>query len=193
MRAATVLALCVFVLAGACSTPARVAESAEAAAPPPSCVARIAAELPPISPLEQQSLVIETFGACSDAMVALWVDRTGRRGAPGSVQALHLARLSDYGARVRDAASADAAIHSIYDRLEMDGSRLVETWAALQRAGDQPDGASWRGTPLSRSEYQRIMSGSSRLMLIPTDGGRAKLVAWDESAESWIDVIYYGD
>ncbi len=191
MRAALVFVLCAFGLAGACAASARVPENAETGVS--SCASRMVAELPLLGQHERQSLVIETFGECSDAMVAIWVDRLGRRGIPGSVQVLHLARLSDFGVRTSDAASADAAIHAIYDRLETDGSRYVETWAALQRAGDQPDGASWRGTPLSRDEYQRIMSGAPRLMLIPTDGGRAKLVAWDEANEVWTDAIYYGD
>ncbi|MCA8885372.1 MAG: hypothetical protein R3C31_03745 [Hyphomonadaceae bacterium] len=150
-------------------------------------------DLAPLGRYEPQRLVIESYGVCDDAMVAIWIDRTGRRDIPGSVQVLHLARLADFDGRTPDVESAAAAIRSIFDRIETDGARHVETWSALQRAGDQPNGGSWRGTTLSRSEYQRITSSSSRLMLIPTDRGRAKLVAWDDDNEVWVDLIYYGD
>ncbi|MEZ5959344.1 MAG: hypothetical protein R3C30_02810 [Hyphomonadaceae bacterium] len=150
-------------------------------------------ELPMLSRFERQMLVVEIYGECGDGMVAIWADRLGRHDIPGSVQVLHLARLSDYGGRVQDNDATQAAVQSIRGRVEIDGARYVETWAALERAGDQPGGAPWRGTPLSRSEYERITTTSPRFMLIPTDSGRAKLVAWDEANEVWVDVIYYGD
>jgi hypothetical protein len=194
MRATLVFVLCFSVLAGVCSASARPpAEEVAIPTSPPGCAARTTTELPLLDRFEQQSLVVEVYGECRDAMVAIWADRMGRHDTPGSVQVLHLARLSDFGVRAPDPLSTEVAVHSILERVEMDGSRYVETWAALQRAGDQPDGAPWRGTPLSRSEYQRVTTSSPRFMLIPTDGARAKLVAWDDANEVWVDVIYYGD
>ncbi len=194
MRLALILSFCISTLATACAASARTpVEEAAISAPTPACAARTTAELPLLGRFEQQSLVVDVYGECSDVMVAIWADRLGRHDIPGSVQVLHLARLDDFGMRAHDAQSAETAAHLILERVEMDGAQHAETWVALQRAGDQPGGASWRGTPLSRSEYQRITTTSPRFMLIPTDGGRAKLVAWDEGNEAWVDVIYYGD
>lgn len=141
---------------------------------------------------ESQNLVVESFGPCADALLLIWIDRPDRRHI-GDAQALRLARLAHYGRSFSDLEGARVAVNDVVSRVELDARDGIETWSALQRAGDQPGGAPWRGTPLQRSDYERIAAAGTRALLIPTDATRYTLVAWDDEVAAWVDVIYYGD
>jgi hypothetical protein len=139
-----------------------------------------------------ESLVVESLGPCPDALVLIWIDRPDRRHI-GDAQALHLARLAQYGRSFRDLEGARVAVDDVVSRIELDARSGIETWSDLQHAGDQPGGAPWRGTPLQRTDYERIAAAGTRVLLIPTDATRYTLVAWDDEVAAWVDVIYYGD
>jgi len=156
------------------------------------CDSAISRELAPLNQFENQALTVEAFGACDDPKLLIWIDRLEANRA-GRVQVIHMARLSVYGSTTFTPAAAESEVAAINARVETDASRYFETWEELERAGEQPDGMPWRGTPLSRADYERIVASGARAMLIPTDGARGTLVAWDDSIEQWVDLIYYGD
>ena len=69
----------------------------------------------------------------------------------------------------------------------------IEAWAKLHAEDDAPGGASWSGTRLAKPDHDRIRSSAKHILLIPTDTTRAKLTAWDDANEEWVDMVYYGD
>ena len=153
---------------------------------PPHCNARATRTLPPVTHDERQTLVVESFGACADPLLLVWIDRPS-----GHVQEIHLARLSEYAQRASTPRAARAAVRNILARVERKRRADFETWDQLVAGAESPGG--WRGTPLSKAEYKRITSSTARVLLIPTDATRAKLIAWDDTNEEWVDVVYYGD
>ena len=152
----------------------------------PFCNARATRALAPVTHGERQTLVVESFGSCADPMVLVWVDRP-----KGSVQEIHLARLSAYVQHAHTPKAAKAAVKDILARVERKRRRDFETWDQLIAGAESPAG--WRGTPLAKAAYKRITASTVSVLLVPTDATRAKLIAWDGTNEEWVDVVYYGD
>lgn len=165
-----------------------ISASAIAKPHPTDCNTRVTRALPAFENGEKQTLVVESFGTCADPLVLVWIDQPHDR-----VEDLHFARLSAYRMRARSPAKVATAVKAILSQIKTRRTSDFETWQRLQAAGDSPGGGSWRGTPLSKPDYERITSSAILILLIPTDSGRAKLVAWDASVEEWVDVVYYGD
>lgn len=150
------------------------------------CEARTTRALSGVEHGARQTLVVQSFGACSDPLLVIWIDRPG-----GRVQQLHFATLSAHERRALTPRRAGAAVASIMARIEPKTASGFESWAELQASGES--GGSWHGTRLSKAEYERITASAKHVLLVPTDATRAKLIAWDGTNQEWVDVVYYGD
>lgn len=165
-----------------------IATGAANANPPPQCDARSVRALAPVEPRAQQTLVVESFGACADPLLVIWIDRP-----PTRVQHLHFARLTAYAPSARTKGAVTKAVEDIMVRIERRPASDIEAWTKLHAEGDAPGGGSWAGTRLARPDHDRIRSSAKHVLLIPTDATRAKLIAWDDANEEWVDMVYYGD
>jgi hypothetical protein len=152
----------------------------------PQCEARVTRALGDVARHEPQTLVVQTFGACADPLLVIWIDRPA-----GRVQQLHFARLSAHERRARTPRTVRAAVRRVMAQIASKKASAFETWAELQASGES--GGGWHGTRLSQPDYERITASASHVLLVPTDATRAKLVAWDGENEEWADVVYYGD
>ncbi len=135
--------------------------------------------------------MIESFGdRCKDARLVIYVKTATNQWAP-----LIVSLVSDYGSEPKSPAELHAALKEVAARIEGPMMSRLETWVEIQRAATQPEGNPWRGTPLVKSEYERLLNAKPRYVYIPTDGVRAKLVVWDEHAYGGrpVDFVYYGD
>ena len=179
------LAVLILMLAALTLSPASGAVNAN---PPPHCDARAVRALGPVEPRAQQTLVVESFGACADPLLVIWIDRP-----PGRVQHLHFARLAAYAPGARTRRAAAQAVADIMARIEPRPASAIESWTKLHAEDDAPGGASWAGTRLAKPDHDRIRSSAKHILLIPTDTTRGKLTAWDDTNEEWVDMVYYGD
>jgi hypothetical protein len=152
----------------------------------PQCDARATRTLGEVARHEPQTLVVQAFGACSDPLLVIWIDRPA-----GRVQQLHFARLATHDRRARTPRTVRAAIRRILTQIAPKKASAIETWSELQASGES--GGSWHGTRLSEAEYERITASAKHLLLVPTDATRAKLIAWDDTNQEWVDVVYHGD
>jgi hypothetical protein len=143
------------------------------------------------SPDKPDTFVVESFGdTCKDARLAIYVKTATNQWAP-----LIISLVSDYGSEPKNPVDLRATLKDVADRIEGPMLSRLETWAEIQRAATQPEGNPWRGTPLVKAEYERLLNAKPRYVYIPTDGVRAKLVVWDEHAYGGrpVDFVYYGD
>jgi hypothetical protein len=70
----------------------------------------------------------------------------------------------------------------------------LETWDSLQKAGK--DGSPWRGNPLTKAEYERLLKARPRAIIIPTDPARGMMWVWDAPGgllKRPVPFTYYGD
>lgn len=137
------------------------------------------------------TFVVESFGAtCADAKVLVYLMT-----AESGWHALHIGELGNFAGGEVTPASLAPALKEIAGRIELGQRAQLEPWAQLQKAGTQPDGAPWRGTPLARAEYERLLKQRPRTVIVPTDAARGKLIAWDGGGFMGrpVDLVYYGD
>lgn len=137
------------------------------------------------------TFVVESFGErCPDARLVIYVKTASNQWAP-----LIISQVSDYGSEPKNPAELQTALKEVASRIEGPMLSRLETWAEIQRAATQPEGNPWRGTPLVKAEYERLLKAKPRYVYIPTDAVRAKLVVWDDHAYGGrpVDFVYYGD
>jgi hypothetical protein len=137
------------------------------------------------------TFVVESFGdTCKHARLVIYVKTATNQWAP-----LIVSLVNDYGSEPKNPTELRAALKDVADRIEGPMLSRLETWAEIQRAATQPEGNPWRGTPLVKAEYERLLNAKPRYVYIPTDAIRAKLVVWDEHGYGGrpVDFVYYGD
>lgn len=142
-------------------------------------------------PGAKDTFVVEIIGkSCADARVLISLEVKD-----GDVFPLAIRNLSDFSERTPiDQAAAAAAVKEAASRIDSAMQTPLESWADLERAGTQPDGAPWRGTPLTRGEYERLLKLKPRYVIVPTDFTRNKLVVWDPHGMGRpVDFVYFGD
>lgn len=139
------------------------------------------------------TFIVESFGPnCADAKVLIYM-----KTAESGWHALHIGKLENFSGAGSGLTPADlpSTLKEIASRIEPGAQIRMETWAQLQRAGEQPGGAPWRGTPMAKVEYERILKMRPRTIIVPTDAARGKLVAWDGGGFMGrpVDFVYFGD
>lgn len=135
--------------------------------------------------------VVETVGKnCADARLLVSLET-----AEGRIYPLVLEKLANFGEQsTSDQQGAVAAVKEAASRIDSSMQTPLESWADLEKAGTQPEGAPWRGTPLTRAEYERLLKLKPRSVIVPTDFTRNKLVVWDPHGSGRpVDFVYYGD
>lgn len=139
------------------------------------------------------TFVVESFGQnCRDAKLLIYV-----KTAESGWHALHIGELENFSGSGSGLtpATLPAALKEIASRIEPGRATHLESWAQLERAGQQPGGMPWRGTPMTKAEYERVLKARPRTLIVPTDAARGKLMAWDGGGYRGrpIDFVYYGD
>jgi len=137
------------------------------------------------------TFVVESVGdRCKDARIFIYVKTSTGQWAP-----LLVGQFGDLAAWPKVVQQIPPRLQDIADRIEGPMLSRLETWAEIQRAATQPEGNPWRGTPLVKAEYERLLNAKPRYIYIPTDAVRAKLVVWDEHGYGGrpVDFVYYGD
>jgi hypothetical protein len=137
------------------------------------------------------AFVVEAFGPrCADAKVVIYI-KTAEQGW----HALHMGELAVFADRDVTPANLPAVLKDIAARIEAPANPRLETWDELQKAGTQPGGAPWRGTPLTKAEYERLRKAKPRAAIVPSDASRGMMYVWEEGGMLGRPVAYvfYGD
>jgi hypothetical protein len=137
------------------------------------------------------TFVVESFGPrCAGAKLIIYI-----KSAEEGWHALHLGELANFADREVTPVNLKTVLKEIVDRIDGPGSPRFETWDELQKAGTQPDGAPWRGTPLTKAEYERLRLAKPRAAIIPTDSARGMMYVWEkgEMLGRPVAYVYYGD
>jgi hypothetical protein len=137
------------------------------------------------------TFVVEAFGAtCADAKVLVYI-KTAEQGW----HAVHIGELANFASEEVSPRKLTAALKEIADRIEAPRQKRFETWDELQKAGTQPEGAPWRGTPLTKIEYERLRGAKPRAVIVPTDASRGAMYVWATDAMMGrpVPFVYYGD
>ncbi|HAH10547.1 MAG TPA: hypothetical protein DCL54_11795 [Alphaproteobacteria bacterium] len=134
--------------------------------------------------------VVESIGStCDQARVTIYVRTVESGWFP-----LLISEVSAFGGVVKNHGEMAKAIKEIADRIEPPQRANLESWEDLQKAGSQPEGNPWRGTPLIQAEYVRLFKQKPRFVIIPTDAARGKMVVWDDAIFGRpVDYVFYGD
>lgn len=135
--------------------------------------------------------VVEAFGAnCADAKLVIYI-KTAEQGW----HALHIGELTNFASEEVKPARLQATLKDIAGRIETATKLQFETWEQLQRAGTQPNGAPWRGTQLSKAEYEKLRLAKPRGVIVPTDAARGTLYIWAENdfLGRPVAFVHYGD
>jgi hypothetical protein len=133
--------------------------------------------------------IVESFGAsCADARLLIYVRTVDHGWHP-----LVIAPFTEYLDASLGPAELPEALAEIAGRIEGPMMSRLETWSEIQRASTQPQGNPWRGTPLVRTEYERLYNSKPRYVFVPVAPPRAKLVVWDEQGRRPVDFVFYGD
>jgi hypothetical protein len=137
------------------------------------------------------TFVVESFGPrCADAKFVIYM-----KSAEQGWHALHIGELSSIAGEDVTQKNLVAVLKEIADRIEPARMARLETWDELQKAGTQPGGAPWRGTPLPKAEYERLRKLKPRQAIVPTDASRGMLYVWEPGGMLGRPVAYvfYGD
>ena len=97
--------------------------------------------------------IVESFGKqCSDARVVIYV-----KTADAGWHVLMIGELMNFAGADVTPATLASSLKEIAGRIEPSRMKRFETWAELKKAETQPGGNPWHGTPLVRTEYERIV------------------------------------
>jgi hypothetical protein len=137
------------------------------------------------------TFVVESFGRnCIDARLLIYI-KTAEQGW----HALHMGELANFADEPVTPKNLPAILKDIVSRIEAPAAPRLETWRQLQKAGTQPGGAPWRGTPLTEAEYERLRKSKPRSVVVPTDAARGMMYVWEQGGmlSRPVPYVYYGD